>query len=151
MKALSLAFKAASILSLAGWAVLLGFPFWPRHAGGIVFGLAVGALCALYVYLLFAGRQHDQGIRVRGSFFSLNGIVRLFQSPRIVLAGWVHFLAFDLMVGLYIVTDAARHGMNHWLLLPVLLLTLMFGPAGLLLYLALRYLISADGALIPAI
>jgi hypothetical protein len=149
MKALSLAFKAATALSLAGWAALLGFPFWPRYAGGIAFSLAVGLLCALYVYLLFLGKRHDQeGVRVRGHFFSLGGVIRLFQSPRIVLVGWVHFLAFDLMVGLYIVTDAARHGINHWLLIPALLLTLMFGPAGLLVYLLMRFFMSSDGLLI---
>lgn len=39
---------------------------------------------------------------------------------------------------LFIVTDAARHGVAHWWLIPALFLTLMFGPAGLLLYLAMR-------------
>ncbi len=149
MKALSLGFKVATALSLAGWAALLGFPFWPRYASGIVFTLAVGLLCALYAYLLFLGKRHDQeGARVHGHFFSLGGVVRLFQSPRIVLVGWVHFLAFDLMVGLYIVTDAARHGINHWLLIPALLLTLMFGPAGLLLYLAMRFWMSTGELLV---
>ena len=33
-------------------------------------------------------------------------MISLFKSPRVVLGGWIHFLAFDLMVGLYIVTDA---------------------------------------------
>ena len=44
------------------------------------------------------------------------------------------------MVGLFIVTDASRVGMTHWWLFPVLLLTLLFGPAGLLLYLGMRKL-----------
>ena len=65
-------------------------------------------------------------------------MVSLFKSPRVVLAGWIHYLAFDLMVGLYIVIDASRLGIAHWWLIPALLLTLMFGPAGLLLYLAMR-------------
>ena len=67
-------------------------------------------------------------------------MISLFKSPRVVLAGWIHYLTFDLMVGLYIVTDATRHGIGQLWLLPVLLLTLMFGPAGLLLYLLMRFL-----------
>ena len=65
-----------------------------------------------------------------------------------MLAGWIHFLAFDLMVGLCIATDAARVGMVHWWRLPVLLLTPMFWPAGLLLYLAIRAAISPGAWLI---
>jgi hypothetical protein len=52
--------------------------------------------------------------------------------------GWVHFLAFDLAVALWIRSDAAAAGIAHGWLLPVYALTLMFGPAGLLLYLAIR-------------
>jgi Domain of unknown function (DUF4281) len=151
MTFLSSAFRLATWLSLLGWIVLLGFPLWPAQGRTIVLGISVGLLCALYCYLIVAGRRHDvPGEAPRGHFFSLQGVIRLFKSPRVVLAGWVHFLAFDLMVGLYIVTDAARHGMSHWLLIPVLLLTLMFGPAGLLVYLLLRVALTGDGVLIDA-
>ena len=64
--------------------------------------------------------------------------MELFTSPRAVLAGWVHYLAFDLMVGWFIVSNAAKHGLNRYLLIPCLLLTFIFGPMGLLLYLAVR-------------
>ena len=151
MSFLSSAFRLATGLSLLGWIVLLGFPLWPAPGRMVVLGISVGLLCALYCYLLFAGRRHDEpGLKVRGHFFSLGGVINLFKSPRVVLVGWVHFLAFDLMVGLYIVTDAARHGMSHWLLVPVLLLTLMFGPAGLLLYLLLRFALTGSGLLLDA-
>jgi len=63
-------------------------------------------------------------------------------------AGWIHYLAFDLMVGLFIVTDAARLGIAHWWLLPALFLTLMFGPAGLLLYFATRYFLVPGAMLV---
>jgi len=61
-----------------------------------------------------------------------------------VLAGWVHYLAFDLMVGVFIVSNAAHYNIAHWILLPCLFLTLMFGPAGLLLYFVLRFFITGD-------
>jgi len=139
MKTLSNAFKIATALSLLGWAALFGFPLWPQAGRGIVLTIAIGLLCAMYVYFVFGARHLDEpGARPKGSFSSLAGVISLFKSPRVVLAGWIHYLAFDLMVGLYIVTDAARLGITHWWLLPALFLALMFGPAGLLLYLVMR-------------
>ena len=143
MKILSTAFKFATGLSLLGWLVLFAYPLWPQFARSVAFTIAVGLLCAMYVYLLFFAKHLDEpGTRPKGGFSSLAGVINLFKSPRVVLVGWIHFLAFDLMVGLYIATDAARVGIVHWWLLPVLFLTLMFGPAGLLLYLAIRTAMS---------
>ena len=151
MKFFSAAFKVSTATALIGWIAILGLPLWPRQTAPVALGLSVFLLCAIYCYLVFAGRQHDEpNGRLRGNFFSLAGVLGLFKSPRIVLAGWVHFLAFDLMVGLYVVSDAARHGINHWLMLPVLLLTMMFGPAGLLLYLLVRLAITGNGLLMQA-
>jgi hypothetical protein len=148
MTVMSRAFRLATWVSLAGWGVLFGFPWWPRAGSAVVFTLAVILLCAMYGYFLFLGKRYDPpGSRIKGSFFSLRGVTELFKSPRAVLAGWIHYLAFDLMVGLYIVTDAAHYGIRHGLLLPVLLATLMFGPIGLLLYVALRFCV-APGAML---
>jgi len=51
------------------------------------------------------------------------------------LAGWQHYLCFDAFVARWMVNDAPDAGYK---LSPVLLLTLFFGPCGMLLYLALR-------------
>jgi len=74
-----------------------------------------------------------------GSFATLTGVMTFFTSPYAVLAGWVHYLAFDLFVGAWEVRDARRRGLPHVQLLPCLFFTLMLGPIGLLLYLALRW------------
>ena len=59
----------------------------------------------------------------------------LFQSRWMTLAGWTHYLCFDLFVARWIMNDAPDAG--YWLT-PILFLTLMFGPIGLLCYLAVR-------------
>jgi hypothetical protein len=56
-----------------------------------------------------------------------------------MLAGWVHYLAFDLFIGAWQVRDAQRRGIKHLWVVPCLLTTLVFGPAGLLLYFIMRY------------
>ncbi|MQB08049.1 DUF4281 domain-containing protein [Agrobacterium tumefaciens] len=52
--------------------------------------------------------------------------------------GWLHYLAFDLFVGSWIVTDGLERGVHRWLLFSCLALTFLFGPAGLLLNFAMR-------------
>lgn len=148
MKALSHIFKLTCYTALLGWLVLFLLPLWPVASfspQSFVVGIVVLLLSIAYVYLVFLGKKHDDpDHRIRGSFWSLKGIINLFKTPRIVLAGWVHYLAFDLMVGVFIVSNAAHYNIAHWMLLPCLFLTLMFGPAGLLLYFLLRFALTGD-------
>jgi hypothetical protein len=65
-------------------------------------------------------------------------VARLFENPWMLLAGWTHYLAFDLWIGSWEVRDARAHRIPHWLVLPCLFLTFMFGPAGWLLYVIVR-------------
>jgi hypothetical protein len=55
------------------------------------------------------------------------------------LAGWIHYLAFDLLVGIWEVRDSHERGVPHWLVIPCLFFTFMLGPIGFLLYCAVRY------------
>ena len=59
---------------------------------------------------------------------------RLFAVPEVALAGWIHYLAFDLFVGLWIAQRADAMGLSRWLQAPVLVVTFMFGPIGLMLF-----------------
>jgi hypothetical protein len=73
-----------------------------------------------------------------GSFSTLAGVAMLFSNPWILLAGWVHYLAFDLLIGTWEARDARERRVPHWLLIPCLFLTFMFGPVGWLLYMGVR-------------
>jgi hypothetical protein len=86
-------------------------------------------------YLVFVVVAIRQGGGDPSGFFSLAGVMRLFDSPWMTLAGWTHYLCFDLFVARWIMNDAPDAG--YWLT-PILFLTLMFGPVGLLCYLAVR-------------
>ena len=74
----------------------------------------------------------------KGGFGSLADVSLLFSEPALLLAGWVHYLAFDLFIGAWEVRDAQKHGVPHLLVVPCLILTFMLGPIGLLLYFAIR-------------
>ena len=62
----------------------------------------------------------------------------LFTQPEIALAGWIHYLAFDLAIGAWVACDARDRAIPHLLIVACLFLTLMFGPLGLVAYLGLR-------------
>lgn len=141
MKQLSLIFQLSSYICLCGWIVLIGFPKW-EHTDIVVVSIVAALLCGIYTYVLFFHRNIAGETYPKGNFTSLTGVVNLFKNPRTVLAGWIHYLAFDLMVGLYIKNDALAQDINFWWVVPCLLLTLLFGPAGLLLYLILKLVIG---------
>lgn len=129
-----LVFSVANWLVLAGWLALLLSPL-RRPLLILVARVAAASVAAIYVLLLARGLMLGPGLPEDAGFGSLDGVVALLSRREAILGGWVHFLAFDLFVGSWMAEDAPRAGVPHWLLVPLLGLTLMAGPAGLLFYL----------------
>ena len=130
-------FQIVNTIVLPAWLLLMIAPFW-KWTGRITVGIIVTLLSIAYVVLLVEGI----GSLDLESFGSLAGVMELFTEPQAVVMGWIHYLAFDLMVGWFIVNNAAKHGINRFLLIPCLLFSFMFGPTGLLLYFLLRLVIK---------
>ncbi len=126
-------FQSANTLALIGWIVLALSPLSPRWSDRIS-GLAIPlVLSAGYTALILAFWS-----RAPGGFDSLPNVMQLFTFPEIALAGWVHYLAFDLLIGAWIARIARAEGIHHLLVLPLLALTFLFGPAGYLAFTLLR-------------
>ncbi len=129
-------FSAMSLLAMGGWLLLVVAPL--RRAALITGARGVAAVLslayAILIYRALAGTGAPEG----GGFDSLAGVMILLSSPAAMLPAWIHYLAFDLWVGTWEVEDAPKAGVPHWLLLPVMLMTFMYGPAGLLAYLIIR-------------
>ncbi len=131
-------FSLASAAALLGWVLLAAAGFLRARAAPVLAARLVAALLAgLYVALLARGLVAGPGLPEGAGFSTLAGVEALFSRREAVLGGWIHFLAFDLFVGSWEAEDAGRRKLSGWLLLPCLVLTLMAGPAGLLLYLLL--------------
>ncbi|MCA1620147.1 MAG: DUF4281 domain-containing protein [Acidobacteria bacterium] len=126
-------FSLCGVLVLPGWLLLVVLPGW-RWTARLVCPVVIPLLLAL-VYLWLVATTFG---RTPGGFGSLAEVSQLFQNQWVLLAGWIHYLAFDLFVGAWEVRDARRVGVHHLLVVPCLVLTFLLGPVGLLLYLALR-------------
>mgnify|MGYP001807626084 CR=1 FL=1 len=124
-------FSAANSLALVSWVGLIVLPRWRAIRRGLQVFIVAG-LCVLYAVLIQGFFFGVEG----GGFFSLAAVQKLFTSREVALAGWVHYLAFDLFVGLWIAGRADEIGVSRWLQGPILLTTFMFGPIGLLMFAA---------------
>ena len=128
-------FSFCSGLAMLGW---LGLALAPRleftrdTMPSLIIPIILGVTYA-YLMFSFSGSASEDG-----GFGSLAEVKALFGVDALLLAGWIHYLAFDLFVGAWIVRDAQKEWISHWLVLPCLFFTLMAGPFGLLLYLVLR-------------
>ena len=130
-------FQITSQLVLPGWLLLLFASNW-KWTSRIVIGIVVTILSAMYAFFVFQAINLSE----LSNFGSLQGVMELFTDPLSVTVGWIHYLAFDLLVGWLIVFDARREGINRWLLIPCLFFTFMLGPVGFLLYMLLRLLLK---------
>ena len=149
-------FGLANVWALLGWVILA---FAPKRARVVplVFFAGVVLLACLYAGLiipLMAGVISDGGPigRPPADFTTLAGVMALFDSPGGATIGWIHYLAFDMFVGIWISRNADAHKISRWLQAPILFFTLMAGPIGLLLYLLLRQLAGEkpENAVLPS-
>jgi hypothetical protein len=126
-------FTVTNTTAVLSWVLLAVLP-GRRWVTDVVTGKAVPAFFAiLYIGIVattFGGAE--------GSFSTLGGVATLFTNRWLLLAGWLHYLAFDLLIGTWEARDARERGVPHLFLVPCLFLTLMFGPAGWLLYMVVR-------------
>jgi hypothetical protein len=137
-------FTVLNTAVLPFWARLVVAPRWvwtQRLAHSVI----IAALYApIYLWLLVSGSGGG------GDFSSLAGVAALFSQPEALLAGWIHYLVFDLFVGAWITRDAIRRDIHHALVVPCLALTLMTGPVGLGVYAAIRGAMRKTGTLVEA-
>ncbi|PUE44430.1 ABA4-like family protein [Limnohabitans sp. 2KL-51] len=126
-------FQVANTIALTGWLALAFSPIAPRLLG-LLGGIAMPLLLSGgYTAIVLAHWASGQG-----GFDSLGAVAQLFESRWLLLAGWVHYLALDLLLGAWQVRTARREGIAHLAVLPCLLATFLFGPAGYLLFQSLR-------------
>lgn len=128
-------FQAANLLALAGWIILILAPrgrAWLQALPGCVIPAILSA-----AYFVLAAVHFG---RADGGYGSLDAVAALFASEPVLLAGWLHYLAFDLFIGAWIARRSDTLGVSRVTQAPILLATFLLGPVGLLMFLALQSL-----------
>ena len=128
-----LVFTICNTLVLPQWLLLVIAPRWKVTQWLVKHPVIPIALSLVYIAFV-ASVFGVEG----GGFGSLAQVKSLFTVDGAIVAGWVHYLAFDLLIGTWILKNSQSRGINHFLIIPCLLLTFMAGPVGWLLYTVLK-------------
>ena len=128
-------FEFANLFAVAGWVCLIAGivtnrPWLRDRLAGLYWPLAIAVGYALAIMAAWSGSE--------GGFASLTEVRQLFANDWALLAGWMHYLAFDLFVGAWIAAETERANLSRLVLIPVLPLAFLFGPTGFLLFNVVR-------------
>ncbi|MCH2196909.1 ABA4-like family protein [Kordia sp.] len=127
-------FKIVGMLTMPMWVLLILLPKWKVTRFLIDYKIIPIILSVIYaIYII-------QALIVGGmmDFGSLKSVIQLFTVENAVLAGWVHYLAFDLLIGMWIVNQNRTLKIHPIILAPCLLGTFLFGPLGFLVFMIIR-------------
>ncbi len=128
-------FSYVGMLAMPMWILMIFLPKWKVTRFLIdykIIPLLLSLVYAVYIAkgLIAAGGMMDFG--------SLGSVMSLFTEENAVLAGWVHYLAFDLLIGMWMIDKNKEIGLHPVLMAPCLLGAFMFGPIGFLLFIIMK-------------
>ena len=127
---------AVNLGSLPAWFSLLVLPRW--HMTRKITAAVAVAYSVLYVALAYALFSESILSMDYSSLSTIQGLSKAFSDATSVLAGWAHFIVFDLWTARFFVLDSGRSGIPHLAIVPAILGCMFFGPVGLLTYLAVK-------------
>lgn len=125
-------FIVAHAIAFVGWAALFALPWIGRRRAVLTARWATVPLCLLYLLFLFT---HLKAIPTDLGYTPA-AVAAFFEKPVLLLAGWIHYLVLDLFTGSWEAEHSEKAGVPYPVLAACLFATLMIGPLGLLLYLA---------------
>ena len=128
-------YAIVNTIALVAWIALSIAPYNARVQQGALGGVVV-MLGVLYA-VLFIGSFNGAMMK---ELATLDGLMGLFSNKQALVLGWTHYLAFDLVAGIYIVRNAQTHEVSSRAIIPFLWLTFMAGPLGWLTYVIFRVL-----------
>jgi hypothetical protein len=117
------------------WALMILLPGWSWTRRIIASPLIV--LPGVLIYALLVIPAFGEVLPAVTSP-TLEGVRELLGTADGAAAGWAHMIAFDLFVGRWSWLDSRTRGVPALVMAPVLLLTILLGPLGLLAYLLVR-------------
>ncbi len=127
-------FSIAGLITTLMWILMIFLPKWKVTKYLINFKIIPLILSFIYAIYIFLS------IKINGmpDFGSLTSVMKLFTKENAVLAGWIHYLAFDLIIGMWMLNASKKLNIHQLIIAPCLFLTFMFGPIGFLLFFIIK-------------
>jgi hypothetical protein len=127
-------FLIVNILAFPMWLLMIGLPKWKVTRVLIDFKIIPLLLAVIYAIYIISAMLTGPAM----DFGSLQSVMGLFTSENAVLAGWVHYLTFDLLVGMWMLDENRTLKIHPLLMVPCLIGTFMLGPIGFLVFMIMR-------------
>ena len=131
-------FSLANILAFMMWIPMIVFPKWKVTRSLIDFKVIPIFLAVLYVFYIVQSILNGPAM----DFGSLQAIMHMFTIEEAVLAGWLHYLVFDMLVGMWMLDQNKTLKIHQAIMTPCLLATFMMGPVGFLIFMGIRKIAS---------
>lgn len=135
------------VVALTGWGLILVAPFW-RPALTMAY-LPPLFQAMLYINILIPKMIYPDPGSTPPDLNNMKSIQALFEDPDVFFCGWIHYLAFDQLVGLAIAQDALTtlqvSKLVYYTIIAVcLFLTFYLGPVGFLIYMVSRRFLMSN-------
>jgi hypothetical protein len=130
-------FDLAFALAVPSWLLMIVLPGW-SWTHRIISSPWIAAPPLLVYVALLVPQFATFAAPVVGA--DLAGLAAVLGTAPGAAAIWAHAVGFDLLVGRWMFLDARERGVHPLVMAPVLVLTILLSPLGLLSYLLLRSL-----------
>lgn len=127
-------FSIVGLIAMLMWGLMILLPKWNVTQFLIRYKVAPIIFAVIYAVYIVLSIQAGGNL----DFGSLGSVMSLFTQEEAVLAGWVHYLAFDLLVGMWMLNQNKTIGIHQLLMAPCLFATFMSGPVGFLLFIIIK-------------
>ena len=135
-------FSLVNLIAMPMWILMIVLPKWKLTRFLVDYKLIPLVLSLVYAWYIALTIQSGPAM----DFGSLEAVMNLFTAENALLAGWVHYLAFDLLVGMWMLDQNKTLGIHPLIMAPCLLGTFMLGPVGFLVFMAVRMIkMQKDG------
>ncbi|RNC86252.1 MAG: DUF4281 domain-containing protein [Winogradskyella sp.] len=127
-------FSIANLMAMLMWILMIVLPKWKGTRFLIDFKVIPLLLSLSYIVYMLSYIQAGGGL----DFGNLSSVMDVFTKENAVMAGWVHYLAFDLLIGMWMLNQNQKLGIHQLIMVPCLIGTFMLGPVGFLLFMTIR-------------
>ena len=135
-------FSLTFLCAVPFWALMIFAPNWRTTARIMASPYVVVPPALIYAAVVAA---HFPAVWAAVSSPQLGPLAEFLGTPEGTTIAWAHFIAWDLFIGRWIYRRSRELDVHPVLMAPILLLTILMSPIGLLVFLPIRAVRTRQG------